>query len=213
MSDPTNNLVPIGQKGVAYPEEVRQRAFLYWMFECDSSPRKTAKLLVAREREEARLDGRPPRAMPDEQTISLWSRNDDWEAKRHTTLLGDGNLDKLYQYQMARLVLGFPSTVDKLLEIRDLPLEITRTNYDREGEVTSVETLPSPAIASILKSIELYLQTIRVLGHFQEMKPVEVKQPRMPRNTNETPTRDELIARQRERLKSIGMNPTRRKRA
>lgn len=156
----TDKAVVAHRDRAPFDDDIRQRAFLYWMWECDSSIPKTARKLAEKEAWDAAVENRDPRRVPDEDTLHYWKRKDNWPEQRHRALVADNTAGALYNQTIGQFLLALPKTLERHLEIRDLPL--TEPVLDREGNYVGDKI--TSALPSIVKSLELIYTALRLTG-------------------------------------------------
>ncbi len=198
MSDSAIAVVPNREH---FDDAMQQQAFLLWMWECDSSFAQTAAKLLEQETWNAAVENRDPRKTPPADTLRYWSRKYDWPQMRHRVLLHDNSAGALYNQALGQLILSLPKAIERLLEIRDLPL--TEPVLDRDGAYVGDKVSPS-AVTGSLKAVELVLTSLRMTGRAAneqdggpKLAPIREKRD----NTNRTP---EQIQKERmDRMKQL----------
>lgn len=196
----TENAIAVVHNKKHFDDAVKQRAFLYWMWECESSIPLTASMLQTQEAQDALIEGREPRKTPDVDTIRYWHRQDDWPAMRHASLVKDDTAGALYNYAIGKHLLMLDKATTLHNKLLDLPL--TEPVLDKDGAYIGEK--PSTALSTIYKAIEGVYTVAKLIGRapIEGDAPPRLKPTREKRDTtNRTP---EQIQKERmDRMKAL----------
>ena len=137
----------------AYPDDLREQAFLIWLLEADRQGTRTAELLAEHEAQQASLDGVEPRKTPDFRTIYRWARNEDWDRRAQEYFAT--NAPDWYYRHMGRTLMQ----LDKGMYWMDLLL---RPPGDAEAQAAFKDVKPEVLLQERMKALHANRETAGV---------------------------------------------------